>query len=179
MNAHVLPATLTDANRPIRLRFDSRTDIADDLLMVQHVSGSETRFGGLEYVLLCVSTRAGQQLKHIIASPVGIQFVIDTGALRSACGIVAEVSEGQGDGGLATYQLVIRDALFLLEKTCNTRVFRDASEIDITETLIREWRTTNAVLRRFVKTPRHCLIDPPGTTIEDGTVTVRQRRMQQ
>jgi len=49
MNAHVLPATLTDANRPIRLRFDSRTDIPDDLLMVQHVSGSETMFGGLEY----------------------------------------------------------------------------------------------------------------------------------
>jgi len=41
MNAYVLPATLTDANRPIRLRFDSRTDIADDLLMVQHVSGSD------------------------------------------------------------------------------------------------------------------------------------------
>jgi type VI secretion system secreted protein VgrG len=80
MNAHVLPATLTDANRPIRLRFDSRTDIPDDLLMVQHVSGSETMFGGLEYVLLCVSTRAGQQLKHIIASPVAIQFVTDTGA---------------------------------------------------------------------------------------------------
>jgi type VI secretion system secreted protein VgrG len=146
MNAHVLPATLTDANRPIRLRFDSRTDIPDDLLMVQHVSGSETMFGGLEYVLLCVSTRAGQQLKHIIASPVAIQFVTDTGALRSVCGIVAEASEGQSDGGLATYQLVIRDALFLLEKTCNTRVFRDASEIDITETLIREWRTTNAVI---------------------------------
>jgi hypothetical protein len=30
MNAHILPATLTDANRPIRLRFDSRTDIPDD-----------------------------------------------------------------------------------------------------------------------------------------------------
>ena len=146
MNSLNVPGMLTDANRPIRLRFGSHADIADDLLLVQHVSGSETMFGGLEYVLLCVSTQAGQQLKSLIANPLEIQFVTDTGGLRSVCGIVAEASEGQGDGGLATYQLVVRDALALLEKTCNSRVFRDASEIDITRTVLQEWRTTNAIV---------------------------------
>jgi type VI secretion system secreted protein VgrG len=146
MNAYDLPVMLTDAHRPIRLRFGPQAGIADDLMLIQHVTGSETMFGGLEYVLLCVSTRAGLQLKHLIAHPVDIQFVTDTGTLRSVCGIVAEVSEGQSDGGLATYQLVVRDALSLLEMTCNTRIFRDASEIDITRTVLQEWRTTNAVV---------------------------------
>jgi type VI secretion system secreted protein VgrG len=40
----------------------------------------------------------------------------------------------------------VRDALSLLEMTCNTRIFRDASEIDITRTVLQEWRTTNAVV---------------------------------
>ena len=85
-----------------------------------------------------MSTPAGRQFEPIIASPAAIQSATATGALRSVCGIVAEASEGQSDGALATYLLAIRDAPFLLEKTCNTRVFRDASEIDINETLIRE-----------------------------------------
>lgn len=45
----------------------------------------------------------------------------DTGALRTVCGIVGGATEGQSDGGLATYQLIIRDAISLLEETCNTR----------------------------------------------------------
>lgn len=146
MNAPSLPVMLTDANRPIRLRFGSQTDLSDDLLMVQHFIGNETMFGGLEYVLLCVSTTAGQQLKHILANPVEIQFVTDAGGLRSVCGIVAEVAEGQSDGGLASYQLVVRDALSLLEKTCNTRVFRNASEVDITDTILKEWRINNPAI---------------------------------
>jgi type VI secretion system secreted protein VgrG len=144
MNSYDLPVMLTDAHRPIRLRFGPQADQDSHSLMVQHVIGSEAMFGGLEYVLLCVSTHAGLSLKNIVANPVEIQFVTDTGGLRPVCGIVAEVSEGHSDGGLATYQLVVRDALSLLEKTCNTRVFRDASEIDITHTLLREWRTSNA-----------------------------------
>jgi type VI secretion system secreted protein VgrG len=95
MNAYDLPVMLTDSHRPIRLRFGPQAGIADDLMLIQHVTGSETMFGGLEYILLCVSTRAGLQLKHLIAHPVDIGFVTDTGTLRSVCGIVAEASEGQ------------------------------------------------------------------------------------
>ena len=143
MSASLLAVSLTDASRPIRLRIHGH---AADLLLVTHVSGSENMFGGIEYVLLCVSTQAGLALKQFIASPVELQFVTDTGGLRSVCGIVAEASEGQGDGGLATYQLVVRDALSLLDKTCSTRVFRHASESDITRTILKEWRISNAVV---------------------------------
>jgi len=146
MNSIHRPVMLTDAHRPIRLRLGHEPRNADDSLMVQHVTGSETLCGGLEYILLCVATQAGRELKQFIGNPVEIQFVTDTGGLRSICGIVAEASEGQSDGGLATYQLIVRDALSLLDKTCNTRIFRNASETEIIDTLLREWRLANHLI---------------------------------
>jgi type VI secretion system secreted protein VgrG len=94
--------------------------------------------GGTEYSLLCLSSRADMKLKQFVANPIELQFVTDSGGLRSVCGIVGAVVEGQSDGGLATYQLIVRDAFSLLEQTCNTRVFRNASEVDITNTVLRD-----------------------------------------
>jgi type VI secretion system secreted protein VgrG len=141
-------AELTETNRPIRLRLSNETGSVDDLLMVKHVSGVETICGGIEYALLCVSSKAGMPLKQFIANPVELQFVTDCGGMRSVCGIVSSVVEGQCDGGLATYQLIMRDAFSLFDKTCNTRVFRNASEVDITNTMLREWRESNPVAAR-------------------------------
>lgn len=136
---------LTDANRPIRLRLCTANGMVNDLLLVKHVSGIETICGGIEYSLMCVSRQAGMELKQFIANAVELQFVTDSGGLRTVCGVVGGVAEGQGDSGLATYQLVMRDAFSLLEETCNTRVFRNASEVDITNTVLREWRHANPV----------------------------------
>jgi type VI secretion system secreted protein VgrG len=151
MNFSNLPVELTgltEANRPIRLRLFTDQGVADDLLLVKHVSGVETICGGIEYALLCVSTRAGMQLKQFIANPVELQFVTDVGALRSVSGIVGAAIEGHGDGGLATYQLIVRDAFSLFENTCNTRVFRNISEVGITSIMLREWREDNPVVAR-------------------------------
>ncbi len=138
-------AMLTEANRPIRLRLSTQSGVVDDILLVKQVSGVETICGGIEYSLLCVSTRAGMQLKQFIANPVELQFVTDTGGLRSVCGIVGVAVEGHGDGALATYQLIVRDAFSLFENTCNTRIFRNVSEVDITNIMLREWRESNPV----------------------------------
>ncbi|WP_322402762.1 type VI secretion system Vgr family protein [Massilia luteola] len=139
---------LTDANRPIRLRMSTPRGVRDDQLLVKHVSGVESLCGGIEYSLLCVATQAGLELKQFIASPVELQFVTDSGGLRAVCGIVAAAAEGQGDGGLATYQLVVRDAFALLDKSSNTRVFRNASEADITDIVLKEFRQANPVAAR-------------------------------
>ena len=72
---------LTEANRPIRLRLTTERGVVDDLLLVKQVSGGEAICGGIEYALLCVSTRAGMQLKQFIANPVELQFLTDTGGL--------------------------------------------------------------------------------------------------
>ena len=151
MNLSNLPVELigmTEANRPMRLRLATENGVVDDLLLVKQVSGVETICGGIEYSLLCVSTRSGMQLKQFIANAVELQFVTDTGGLRAVCGIVGAAVEGHGDGGLATYQLIVRDAFSLFANTCNTRVFRNASEVDITNIMLREWREANPVAAR-------------------------------
>lgn len=135
-------------HRPLRLRIWNLGGISEDTLLVKHAHGTETLCGGVEYALLCVSTRSGMPLKQFIANPAELLFVTDTGEFRSVCGIVAAAAEGQADGGLATYQLIVRDALCLLEKTRTTRVFRNASEVDITNTVLKEWRVANPVAAR-------------------------------
>lgn len=139
---------LSSANRPLRLRLAGEHGVLDDLLLVQQVQGHAAICGGVEYRLFCVSTQTGLPLKMFNAMAAELQFVTDRGALHPVCGIVAHATEGESDGGLATYQLVIRDALALLEARTNTRVFRDASEIDITHVLLRECLRNNPMLAR-------------------------------
>ncbi|MEO6921911.1 MAG: type VI secretion system Vgr family protein [Collimonas sp.] len=139
---------LTQANRPIRLRLSQEKSVVDDALLVQHVRGVETICGGIEYHLLCVSTQANLPTKEFMALPVEVQFVTDSGDLRSVCGIVDGVVAGEADGGLASYQLIVRDALAIMEKSCNSRIFHKKSEIEITEIILNNWRHSNPVLAR-------------------------------
>lgn len=136
----------TQGNRPIRLRVWVRDAALDDVLLVKHVHGREVLCGGFEYRLLCVASHAGLQLKEFMALPVELQFVTDRGGLRSVCGVVARASAGRSDGGLAAYELVVRDALALMEHRVNTRIFRDLNEVDISEQLVREWQHANPIL---------------------------------
>ena len=137
---------VTQANRPIRLLLRGQGVVLDDVLIVKHVTGEESLCGGIDYQLLCLSTQAALPLKTFIALAAELQFVTDRGQLRSVCGIVARAHAGQSDGGLATYQLVIRDALSLMERRINTRIFRNMSETDIIAALTREWRSRNPLL---------------------------------
>ncbi|MGZ5199114.1 MAG: type VI secretion system Vgr family protein [Telluria sp.] len=139
-------AGLSEANRPIRLRLSQDQHVLDDVMLVKRVTGRESLCGGLEYRLLCVSTRADLPLKDFIALSVELQFVTDRGDVRAVCGIVAQAAAGQSDGGLATYELVVRDALALMEHRTNTRVFRNRNELDITAVILDEWRQSNPVL---------------------------------
>ena len=134
--------------RPIRLRLPHGKRLRDNVLMIKRVTGSETMCGGLDYRLLCVSTSADFQLKELIALPAEIQFVTDRGELHAVCGIVTQVAAGRSDGGLATYELVMRDALAMMEHRVNTRVFRNKNELEIAEVILNEWRRTNPVLAR-------------------------------
>ena len=134
--------------RSIRLRLAHGKRLLDDVLMIKRVTGTETMCGGLDYRLLCVSMRDDLQLKEFIALPAEVQFVTDRGDLHTVCGIVAQAAAGQSDGGFATYELVMRDALALIEHRINTRIFRNMNELEITEVILNEWRRTNPVLAR-------------------------------
>ncbi|WP_373990118.1 type VI secretion system Vgr family protein [Duganella sp. BuS-21] len=141
-----LAKELVTSTRPLRLRLDLPGGINDDMLLPQRVFGSETICGGIEYRVLCVSASVHLALKEMIAVPAALQFVTDRGDLRSVCGIVTEASSGDSDGGLASYQLVLRDALAILEKRTNTRVFRNMDEVEIVQRILNEWRHKSPIL---------------------------------
>ncbi len=138
--------SLTTAHRPIRLRLGHADHLADELLLPQRVQGQESICGGFEYVITCVADTPRLPLKELIALPAELQMVTDRGQLRSICGIVAEARAGDHDGGLAVYQLVLRDALAVMEKRVNSRVFRYQNELEIVQVLFDEWRQSNSVM---------------------------------
>jgi type VI secretion system secreted protein VgrG len=135
------------SNRQLRLR-SAEGGLGDlmDVLLPQRIVGSEAICGGIEYHIACVAGTPALPLKELIALPVEIQLVTDRGQLRNVCGIVTEARAGDSDGGLAVYHLVVRDALAIMEKRTNSRIFRHQSELDIVQVLFDEWRHSNAVL---------------------------------
>lgn len=137
---------LVTDNRPLRLRLAHPTQMLEDALLPQIVQGSESICGSVEYRILCVSLDAFIPLKELIALPVAIDIVTDRGDLRSICGIVTEARAGDSDGGLASYQLVLRDALSIMEKRNNTRVFRNKNEVEIVQVILDEWLQTNPII---------------------------------
>ena len=136
---------ITD-NRPLRLRLAHPTQILEDVLLPQVVQGTEAICGSVEYRIMCVSLDAFIPLKELIALPVAIDIVTDRCGLRSICGIVTEARAGDSDGGLASYQLVLRDALSIMEKRTNTRVFRNKNEVEIVTLILDEWMQTNPII---------------------------------
>lgn len=142
----VQPKDLITTNRPLRLRLDCSTRLSDDMLLPQRVYGAESICSGLEYRILCVSARAQLPLKEFIGLPAALDFVTDRGELRSVCGIVTEAAAGDSDGGLASYQLLLRDALSIMDKRINTRVFRNKDEVEIVQLILDEWRLGNRIV---------------------------------
>ncbi|MDB5792909.1 MAG: type secretion protein [Massilia sp.] len=150
--------SLSTAHRVLRLRLAHAEGLLDghldghfnahfnDILLPQRITGRESVCGGIEYRVACVASDPTLPLKELIALPAEVQVVLDRGGLRSICGIVTEARSGDSDGGLATYQLVLRDALSIMEKRVNSRIFRQMNEIDIVQVLFDEWRHANTTL---------------------------------
>ncbi len=139
------PYQLLTRHRPLRLRFDAPGIEGEDVLLPAKVIGTEAICGGFEVQLLCVAESASLALKTFIGAPCQLQIATDEGNLRRICGIVATAASGH-DGGLSAYKLVLRDALAIMEQRVNTRVFRNKSELDIIEIVIREWQRNNQLL---------------------------------
>ncbi|QBE62734.1 type VI secretion system Vgr family protein [Pseudoduganella lutea] len=146
VNLLVSHRDLVTSDRPVRLRLDHPEMMMEDVLLPQRVEGHEWFCGGFEYRVLCVALDANLPLKEFIALPAAIDIVTDRGKLRTVCGVVTEARAGDSDGGLASYQLVIRDMLAVMEKRTNTRVFRNLDEVEILNTLCSEWQRSNPVV---------------------------------
>lgn len=139
-------SALTCVNRPLRLIFDRPESSGGNVLLPQRVTGTEAVCGGFCYQIVCVAENAKLALKDFIGAPCELQIVTDRGAMRRICGIVTEAASGESDGGLASYRLTLCDALTVMENRINTRVFINRNELEIIDTLFREWQQENPVL---------------------------------
>src|SRR5471032_2071049 len=144
--ADLIGKYLTTKNRPIRMNLNFADGVSSDVLLPQRIDGVEAICDGIEMRIYCVALDATLPLKTLIGLPVEVQLVTDQGNLRRICGIVTEASQGESDGGLATYQLVMRDALAILDLSACTRVFLNQTELDVVKTVLAEVRRNNPAL---------------------------------
>lgn len=134
--------------RPVALNFGRLQSTLGHLLALQHANVREGLMTGIHGHLTCVSTRHDMPPKLFIGVPVSLRLVTDRGQLHFVNAIVQDVQIGQSDGELCVYQLTVCDALSLMDKRTNSRVFRQVSIIDVLATLFNEWRQRSPALAR-------------------------------
>ncbi len=140
---------LITTDRPIRLTLVYQKKQVSDVLLPQFVRGTESICSGFEYQVNCVATSNSLPLKEFIGVPAALEFVTDRGQLRKVCGLVTQASSGECDGAIASYQLVIRDAMAVMEQRVNTRVFRKMSWPRIVTVVLQEWLRLNRALSGY------------------------------
>ncbi|MGT0247539.1 type VI secretion system Vgr family protein [Burkholderia pyrrocinia] len=132
--------------RPVALNFGKAQGALGHLLALQHAHVHEGLMTGIHGHLTCVSPRHNLSPRLFLGVPVSIRLVTDRGQLHFVNAIVQDVQIGQSDGELCVYQLTVCDALSLMDKRTNSRVFRQSSVVDILATLFNEWRQRSPAL---------------------------------
>jgi type VI secretion system secreted protein VgrG len=136
----IAAGALDQNNRPVRLEWGTSQRTLQQVLILHRLDITEGLMSGINGNLTCVSSRADLPEKAFLALPVSVQMVTDRGQLHSINGIVTDVRAGQSDGSLSCYQLTIRDALSVMERRTNSRIFRSKTLPDILGILMQEWR---------------------------------------
>ncbi|WP_372342672.1 type VI secretion system Vgr family protein [Paraburkholderia megapolitana] len=139
-------AALDSNNRPARLSFGTQQRALEQLLVLQRLDITEGLMTGLHGRLTCVSSQADLSEKKFLGVPVSVQIVTDRGQLHAINGIITRFRRGQWDGSLCCYELTVRDALSVMEKRRNSRIFRTMNLPDILQTLLGEWRQRSPAL---------------------------------
>lgn len=137
---------LIDSNRAVRLRMPLRAAPMSQVLLVQRADINEALFEGTTAYVNCLSTHAGLRSDDLIGAPMEVQVVTDQGDLRRFAGVVADVLTGHYDGGLATYQLVMRDGFAMAGHRIRSRSFTNKSALDIVRQVIEELRAASPAL---------------------------------
>lgn len=144
----IASGALDQNNRPIRLEWGSTQSTLQQVLLLQRLDIKEGLMSGINGHLTCVSPRADLPEKSFLALPLSVQMVTDRGQLHAINGIITDVRAGQSDGSLTCYQLTIRDALSVMERRTNSRIFRTKALPDILGVVMQEWRQRSPAFAR-------------------------------
>ncbi|MPV70484.1 type VI secretion system tip protein VgrG [Burkholderia sp. BE17] len=134
--------------RPVSLNFGQAQGALGNLVALQHARIHEGLMTGIHGALTCVSPRHHLPPKLFMGMPVSVQITTDRGQQHCVNAIIRDVQAGQSDGDLCVYQLTICDALSLMDKRTNSRLFRTKSVVDVLAVLLNEWRQRSPALAR-------------------------------
>ncbi|MDH0720131.1 type VI secretion system Vgr family protein [Acinetobacter junii] len=129
---------LTAQKRALHILF-SNPDLNTQVFL-QRIDGQHQINQGVRAELICLSTHATIPLKQFIGCQVAVDQVTDTGTLFRTTGIITEAQQGQSDGSLTLYKLVLQDPTALWHKRRNSRVFMNKSVIEVFEVIFKEWQ---------------------------------------
>ncbi|MFK4050684.1 type VI secretion system Vgr family protein [Acinetobacter venetianus] len=129
---------LTAQKRALHILF-SNPDLNTQVFL-QRIDGQHQINEGVRAELICLSTHAAIPLKQFIGCQVAVDQVTDTGTLFRTTGIITEAQQGQSDGSLTLYKLVLQDPTALWHKRRNNRVFMNKSVIEVFEVIFKEWQ---------------------------------------
>ncbi|MGL5160516.1 MAG: type VI secretion system Vgr family protein, partial [Acinetobacter junii] len=129
---------LTAQKRALHILF-SNPDLNTQVFL-QRIDGLHQINQGVRAELICLSTHAVIPLKQFIGCQVAVDQVTDTGTLFRTTGIITEAQQGQSDGSLTLYKLVLQDPTALWHKRRNSRVFMNKTVIEVFEVIFKEWQ---------------------------------------
>jgi len=129
---------LTAQKRALHILF-SNPDLNTQVFL-QRIDGLHQINQGVRAELICLSTHAAIPLKQFIGCQVAVDQVTDTGTLFRTTGIITEAQQGQSDGSLTLYKLVLQDPTALWHKRRNSRVFMNKTVIEVFEVIFKEWQ---------------------------------------
>lgn len=134
---------LSVQQRALHIHFSN--EILNTQVFIQRIEGEHRINQGLRAELICLSAHAHIPLKQFIGGRAAIDQVTDLGQLQRITGVITGASQGQSDGALTVYKLVIEDATALWHKRRNSRVFMNKSVREVTEVLFSEWQQKSAL----------------------------------
>ncbi|MEB6666582.1 type VI secretion system tip protein VgrG [Acinetobacter vivianii] len=129
---------LTAQKRAIHIQFSNQN--LNSQVFLQRIDGQHELNAGFKAELICLSTNAAIPLKQFIGSQAAIDTVTDQGQLSRVTGIITQALQGQSDGSLTLYKLMLEDPTVLWKQRRNSRVFMNKSVRDVVEIVFKEWQ---------------------------------------
>ena len=143
----------------LELHFSADSGIAGNTLLPHRLTGHEGINEGFRFELESLATDATIELKSMLGVGVEVGIKSDGGDTHSICGLVTEVHQEGSDGGFASLRLVIEDGLSILRLRKTSRVFMDASVLEVTQTILDGHLSINPVLAKALTVDNRCQKD--------------------
>ncbi|MDQ9008167.1 type VI secretion system Vgr family protein [Acinetobacter gerneri] len=127
----------SSVRRPLNIRFSNEK--LNNEVFIQKCTGETGINFGVKLSLLCFSKNVLLPAKNFLGTTIAVDQICDDGRILRTVAIVTEVAIGESDGALTVVHLKAEDAMVLMNKRKNNRVFLNLSTIEVVEVLFKEW----------------------------------------